>query len=108
VLFSSMQLHIPVRVRIRVTTKLQELERGRCEYEDGVVTILLRPQAPADVIAHECYHAVQFVQRHIGYTSAADVDEFGGYLIGQLVRDCTRRLAGARGAVSEEGIQSNS
>ena len=57
----------------------------------GLILIMLREDQrnEYDVIAHECFHATEFIMEYIGMPHSNDTSEAFAYLLGYFVKEIT-------------------
>lgn len=78
--------------------KLPDTCNGRTVHNlEGSQTIIRLRNKPIDangyaVLAHEIFHAVDFIMRRIGITLSSDSDEAYAYLIGYVTREFFKAL----------------
>jgi len=73
--------------------KMPETTNGRTVHNliggQTIIRLRSKPKNPQgySVLAHEIFHAVDFIMRHIGITLSPDSDEAYAYLIGYVTRE---------------------
>lgn len=61
---------------------------GGCTYFHGKIFIVLSPDAPLDVLVHECDHAIDELWKVLQIKKLKGCDECHAYMLAWIFREC--------------------